>query len=257
MRKELKEHKTYEYDALYQLTKVAGETVYNPYASSVPEFKSTYAQNFSFDADGLGNMTSKVSTETVTPEKSVGDNLNYAFDYVYDENYAHRLLRAGERYYKYDANGNVICEQDGSFDLNGDDNATYHKVTKEADDVYSTDYGWGLFKEDDEDSKSSGGSTQCYKRTYTWNECNQLVSSVDANYSTAYIYGQDGERTNKYTSQSETLYFNKMWTLHTDSGNAIYGGQSAKNIYLGETRIVTKLNSGKNPTYSEEYNKLE
>ena len=46
-----------------------------------------------------------------------------------------------------------------------------------------------------------------------------------------------------------------MWTLHTDSGNNIYGGQSAKNIYLGETRIVTKLNSGENPTYQEEYYK--
>lgn len=33
---------------------------------------------------------------------------------------------------KYDANGNVICEQDGSFCLNGDDSATYHKVTKES-----------------------------------------------------------------------------------------------------------------------------
>ena len=46
-----------------------------------------------------------------------------------------------------------------------------------------------------------------------------------------------------------------MWTLHTDSGNNVYGGQSAKNIYLGETRIVTKLNSGTNPTYQEEYYK--
>lgn len=46
-----------------------------------------------------------------------------------------------------------------------------------------------------------------------------------------------------------------MWTLHTDSGNNVYGGQSAKNIYLGETRIVTKLNSGENPTYQEEYYK--
>ncbi|MGN0729178.1 hypothetical protein [Treponema sp.] len=63
------------------------------------------------------------------------------------------------------------------------------------------------------------------------------------------------QRSNKYTANSETLYFNKMWTLHTDSGNSVYGGQTAKNIYLGETRIVTKLNSGENPTYQEEYYK--
>ena len=46
-----------------------------------------------------------------------------------------------------------------------------------------------------------------------------------------------------------------MWTLHTDSGNALYGGQYAKNIYLGDIRIVTKLNSGKDPTYQEESQK--
>ena len=246
-----KTKQTYSYDNLYQLIKVEGETVYNPYLSSVPEFISSYSQVFSFDTDGLGNMTSKISTETVTPQKSIGDNLNYNFDYVYDENFAHRLVRAGDRYYKYDANGNIICEQDGSFESNGED-VSYHKITQEAENVYSTDYGWGLFKEDNSNSGIKGSR---YCRTYTWNERNQLISSVDSNYSTAYVYGQDGQRSNKYTQSSETLYFNKMWTLHTDSGNNVYGGQSAKNIYLGEIRIVTKLNSGTNPTYQEEYYK--
>ena len=246
-----KTKQTYSYDNLYQLIKVDGETVYNPYLSSMPEFVSNYSQVFRFDSDGLGNMTSKVSKETVTPQKSIGDNLNYNFDYVYDENYAHRLIRAGDRYYKYDANGNIICEQDGSFESNGED-VSYHKITQEAKNVYSTDYGWGLFKENNSSNEIKGSR---YCRTYTWNERNQLISSVDSNYSTAYVYGQDGQRSNKYTQSSETLYFNKMWALHTDSGNNVYGGQSAKNIYLAETRIVTKLNSGENPTYQEEYYK--
>ena len=243
---------TYSYDNLYQLIKVDGETTYNPYQSSVPEFVSTYSQSFAFDADGLGNMTSKISTETVSPHKTIGDNLSYSFDYVYDENFAHRLINAGDRYYKYDSNGNIICEQDGSFESNGEETA-YHKINQEAEGVYSTDYGWGLFKEDKSGSGGIKGTRYC--RTYEWNERNQLVSSVDANCSTAYVYGQDGQRSNKYTQNSETLYFNKMWTLHTDSGNNVYGGQTAKNIYLGETRIVTKLNSGENPTYQEEYYK--
>ena len=248
-----KTKQVYSYDNLYQLIKVDGETTYNPYKSSSPEFVSNYSQLFEFDSDGLGNMTSKVSTETVSPQKSIGDNLNYSFNYVYDENFAHRLVRAGNRYYKYDANGSIICEQDGSFENNGSEDS-YHKITQEADGVYSTDYGWGLFKEDDKGGSGKANRTK-YKRTYKWNERNQLVSSVDDSYSTAYIYGQDGQRSNKYTQNSETLYFNKMWTLHTDSGNNIYGGQTAKNIYLGDTRIVTKLNSGTNPTYQEEYYK--
>ena len=244
-----KTSQTYSYDNLYQLIKVEGETTYNPYRSTVPEFVSNYSQDFVFDELGLGNMTSKVSKESVRPLKKIGDNLNYRFDYIYDENFAHRLVRAGDRYYKYDSNGNIICEQDGSFESNGNDTA-YHKIEQETDDVYSTDYGWGLFKED-----KTGSTTSRYRRTYTWNERNQLISSVDANYSTAYVYGQDGQRSNKYTGNSETLYFNKMWTHHTDSGNSIYGGQTSKNIYLGETRIVTKLNAGKEPTYQEEYYK--
>ncbi len=72
----------------------------------------------------------------------------------------------------------------------------------------------------------------------------------------SYVYGHDGQRTSKYTQSAETLYFNRMWTLRTDSGNSTYGGQTGKNIYLGETRIVTKLNSrGSSATYSEEVHK--
>ena len=112
--------------------------------------------------------------------------------------------------------------------------------------VYSTDNGWGLFRDE---SGDGGYQPRKYRRTYTWNSRNQLVSSVDSNYSTSYVYGQ---RSNKYTQGSETLYFNKMWTLHTDNGNSVYGGQYAKNVYLGETRIVTKLARADQKTAHEE-----
>ena len=243
-----KTRQKYTYDSLYQLIKAEGFTSYNPYSSSVPEFESEYTQEFEFDADGLGNMMSKISTETVTPQKTIGDNLNYSFNYVYDKNYAHRLLSAGDRYYQYDSNGNVTCEQDGNFD---EEDVEYHRATEEADGVYSSDYAWAYFK----DSKKKGSESTRYHRTYAWDEKNRLINSTDSSYNTSYVYGQDGQRSNKYTQSSETLYFNKMWTFHTDSGNSVYGGQTAKNIYLGETRIVTKLNSGTTPTYQEEFYK--
>ena len=242
-----KTEQTYSYDNLYQLINVEGETTYNPSHSVDPEFISKYSQAFSFDTEGLGNMTSKVSKEAVSPDISVGDNLNYNLDYVYDSKYAHRLVRAGTRYYKYDANGNITCEQDGAFE--GEAAEVYRKITQEAEDVYSTDYGWGLVR--DETSGNGVGSTQ-YHRTYSWNEKNQLIGSSDATFTTSYIYGQDGQRSNKYTDSSETLYFNKMWTLHTDSGNRDKGGQFAKNIYLGDTRIVTKLKGYEEKTVHEE-----
>ncbi|MBS7309628.1 MAG: RHS repeat-associated core domain-containing protein [Treponema sp.] len=43
-----------------------------------------------------------------------------------------------------------------------------------------------------------------------------------------------------------------MWTLHIDNGNSVYGGQYAKNVYLGETRIVTKLARADQKTAHEE-----
>ncbi len=242
-----KTQQRYTYDGLYQLTGVQGETVYNPYNSYSPEYESSYSQTFAFDEAGLGNMVSKISSESVSPKKTIGDSLNYEFAYNYDERYAHRLINVGNRYYKYDSNGNIICEKDGSFD---EETEYGYIINKEAEDVYSTEYGWGLYREN-----KTSSSAKTYERTYTWNERNQLISSVDTNYNTAYVYGQDGQRSNKYTASSETVYFNKMWTLHTDSENSMYGGQYAKNIYLGETRIVTKLNSASNPTYQEEYHK--
>ncbi|MCR5289372.1 MAG: RHS repeat-associated core domain-containing protein [Treponema sp.] len=147
--------------------------------------------------------------------------------------------------------GNVIAEQDGSFESNGTD-SSYHEIIDMGNGVYATDYGWGLFKDYD---PNGGVKGKRYCRFYKWNERNQLISSVDARYNTSYVYGQDGQRSNKYTDRAETLYFNRMWTHRIDSGNRTYGGQTAKNIYLGETRIVTKLNSGKDPVYQEEYYK--
>ena len=92
---------SYAYDNLYQLIRVDGSTTYNPYMSPVAEYESTYSQTFTFDAGGLGNMMSKVSTETVNPRKAIGDELNYSFENVYDEKYAHRLIHSGDRYYKF------------------------------------------------------------------------------------------------------------------------------------------------------------
>ncbi|MBR0098256.1 MAG: RHS repeat-associated core domain-containing protein [Treponema sp.] len=238
----------YSYDGLYQLVLAEGETVYNPHKSVNPEFTSTYRQEFSFDQYGLGNMTAKRNSEVVSPDKKIGDDLNYNFDYVYDDNFAHRLVSIGNRYYQYDSNGNVTAEQDGSFD---EETAVYGRaVDVDGNGVKSTDYGWGLFK----DSKSASESER-YKRAYTWDEKNRLIASSDSTYTVSYLYSQDGERTNKYTLTSETLYFSKMWSCHTDAGNATEGGQTSKHIYLGDTRIVTKLNSGTNPTYSEEFNR--
>ncbi len=64
-------------------------TSYEPVAGGVvPEHESTYTQNFTFDI--LGNMTTKTSAETVYPEKTIGDALNYSIDFSCAEGFVHR-----------------------------------------------------------------------------------------------------------------------------------------------------------------------
>ena len=225
----------YTYDSLYQLIKVSGETE-NKYATADrPSYNATYSQTFAFSSDGLCNMTGKVSKESEVLE----DDLNYTLDYTYDSDYAHRAVQAGSRYYRYDANGNLIREQDKSFaDTDSSDEVTYHLIQTEAENVYSTDYAWARMK---------GGSTayastksNYYYRDYTWNERNLLSQTKDDSYTTEYLYGGDGQRAVKRSSVSETLYFNKFFTQRYDDAYQGAGGRMSKHIFLGNDRIVTK-----------------
>ena len=133
--------------------------------------------------------------------------MKYTFDYEYDEKYAHRLIHAGNLYYQYDVNGNVICEQDGSFESNGD-GTSYCKITEEAENVYSSAYGWGLWREE-----VGGKSNGRYRRTYSWNERNQLVCSQDSRYTTTYDENRRWLDTIKTTSATDQILQNMTYNF--------------------------------------------
>ena len=100
---------TYHYDDLYQLIGAEGDSVYRPYG--IAEYTSHYNQDFTYDA--IGNMTSKLSSGRTSPNRSVGDNLNYSYAYSYYPGKAHQAERIGNQYYRYDGSGNVIEEREG------------------------------------------------------------------------------------------------------------------------------------------------
>ncbi len=255
---------TYTYDGLYQLTSVRGESVYNPHRGGVPDYKTTYTQNFSFDSSGLGKMLSKTSSMTVSQGKTLGgDGLVYELDYEYDVDYVHRLKRAGDRYYKYDESGRLLEEKEGETEEAVDTTRLTRTVKKETENVYSQDYGWGLSNEATREAQNaakgsgSGNNTGTssgdsgFKRTYTWDEKGRLIATSDQNADVEYLYGEDNQRAVKSSDTGETLYFNNFWTWSNNS--TVYNGErTAKHIFLGSERIVTKLNSAKYPTYSEE-----
>ncbi|WP_253679443.1 RHS repeat domain-containing protein [Treponema sp. OMZ 788] len=237
---------TYSYDNLYQLISVEGTS--NQYKAkksfgATPVSIAKYKQDFSFD--GIGNMKEKISTTNIPGAQGNSypkAELDYSLAYEYDPAYAHRLIRAGNRYYRYDANGNITAEKDGPFTDEEEFVFTYSYFENE--DVYGTDYGFGL-DAPKETEQSNPQDLFAYRRNYTWNERNLLTKSSDKNYTVHYRYGEDGQRALKYTDEgrSETLYFNNFFTIHipTQDQNNPQGLRVHKHIFVGNSRLVTAM----------------
>ncbi|WP_253687445.1 MULTISPECIES: RHS repeat domain-containing protein [unclassified Treponema] len=253
---------SYSYDNLYQLIKAEGTHKQygginpnpdNPHPSN-PLHTNKYRQTFAFDI--IGNMTNKSSTTNIQGGSISSDDtkLNYEPDYEYDSKYAHRLIRAGNRYYRYDANGNITAEKDGSFTDKEDFTFTYSYFAEH--DVYGVDYGFDLEPpEDDPANLESGGTTSTtptggYRRDYTWNERNLLIKSDDKLNTVIYRYGDDGQRALKFTQQSnsETLYFNNFYSVHqvAHEPNHEHGLRVSKHIFVGNSRLVTAMTHADN-----------
>ena len=251
---------SYTYDNLYQLIGVEGTS--NQYKAiksfgSTPVNVAKYKQDFSFD--GIGNMTKKASTTNIPGSRGNAypkAELDYSLDYEYDHAYAHRLVHAGNRYYRYDANGNITAEKDGPF--TEDDEFIFTYSYDPDTDVYSADYGFGL-DAPKVTEESHPENLFAYRRNYTWNEKNLLTKSSDRSYTVHYRYGEDGQRALKYTEEgrSETLYFNNFYTIHipVQDKNNPQGLRVHKHIFVGNSRLVTAMthtdNNGDNAEQRE------
>ncbi|WP_253824191.1 RHS repeat domain-containing protein [Treponema sp. OMZ 906] len=208
---------------------------------------------------GDGNMTRKVSTTNLPGARGNAypkAELDYSLDYEYDPAYAHRLVHAGNRYYRYDVNGNITAEKDGPF--TEDDEFVFTYSYDPDTDVYGTDYGFGL-DAPKETEESHPENLFAYRRNYTWNEKNLLTKSSDRSYTVHYRYGEDGQRALKYTEEgrSETLYFNNFYTIHipVQDKNNPQGLRVHKHIFVGNSRLVTAMthtdNNGDNAEQRE------
>ncbi len=214
---------SYGYDALYQLTHAEGQISAQKYG--MPDYTSRYTQDFGFDT--IGNLTSKISTLTTTPSKTIGASLDYELDYAYYPGKAHQAERVGDLWYRYDANGNMTEERQGGHSMTPSDEADLSLVG----DVRVANRGFGL-------STGEPSDSHVYERTFTWDEENRLKRSTDAAATVDYRYGSDGERAVKYSSSGETLYFDSLWQMTTDYPNL----RQSKHVYVGEARIATRCN---------------
>ncbi|MDC7239066.1 MAG: hypothetical protein PQJ50_01770 [Spirochaetales bacterium] len=156
-------------------------------------------------------------------------SLDYSSQYSYYADAPHRVEVIGNMYYRYDLNGNTVEERIGGHrPLQEYDHAEYS--FKDDVKVANQAYAW---------SRSSGDTDSVYSRQYTWDEENRLKGTTDPYHWTLYRYDHSGERTLKYSDLGETLYFDSMWGVADTSSTD--GMRQSKNIYVGESRIATKL----------------
>jgi RHS repeat-associated protein len=231
-----KTNQHYTYDDLYQLLTARGDSWgYDRGDLGAVNYHTNYSQTFAFDT--IGNMKSKVSTQTNFIGNN-GQNINYSNTYTRTAGYAHRMDKIGDIYYRYDGNGNVISARQGA-----PAEAGPGALVNEEDGVYSTDYGFALYS----DTASTRPVTQT---NYTWNERNLMTRSESSRHDVQYRYGADGQRAIKYTvnTSSETLYFNNNIFVTLNQNGWIEN----KNIFLGDTRIATKRRRGDNNNYGQE-----
>ena len=255
---------------VFQLTVGSGKTMafenrrgkYKEIGKKVPQAYRVYVEHLFLRSDAgdarifskEGNMTNKLSSTNIPGSQGNSypkAELDYNLDYEYDPAYAHRLIHAGTRYYRYDANGNITAVKDGPFTDEEEYVFTYSYDPET--DVYGTDYGFGL-DAPKETEQANPQDLFAYRRNYTWNERNLLTKSSDRNYTVHYRYGEDGQRALKYTDEgrSETLYFNNFFTIHipTQDQNNPQGLRVHKHIFVGNSRLVTAMthtdNSGDN-----------
>jgi RHS repeat-associated protein len=231
---------SYGYDGLYQLTSAQGTSIYHPLG--LAEYKSDYTQSFAYDA--IGNMESKKSSCATNPSRSVGEDLNYEYAYSYYAGKAHQAEIIGNRYYRYDANGNMTEEREGGHGTGEALAGTLYK----SGDLRMTDTGFGIVRQG---SAQSGSGKAVYCRSYAWDEENRLIRSADNDIAVDYRYGADGQRAAKCAPNGESMYFDPMWAVQTDGPSF----RQMKNVYIGQTRIATRLTlSGERTTGYEKQN---
>ena len=180
-------------------------------------------------------MTSKRSSAEVNPIKTIGAELNYNYEYSYKDEKPHQPSQIGEFHYDYDENGNLTKEY---VPLDYSDNVIIDPTVHDhGNGVSGVAYGFGLDRDDNWKTEEEARAAESYSRSFSWDEENRLTEVRENSKTVNFAYDSDGNRTNKYTTQKETLYFDSMYSVSTEYP----GNRESMNIYLGETRLATRL----------------
>jgi|GEM_PF-2338393 len=180
-------------------------------------------------------MTNKLSIQNATTGKE--ERLNYLLEYQYDPTHPHRATRIGDMNYEYDLNGNLTKKYYDEIGGGGEE----EEETPINNDPNSADEAFGYtWAESDEPENVD--------TEYTWDDENRLKETTINGTVVQYQYNAGGDRTSKLAQgKTEVLYVDRLYQLQI----GVYKDCITKHIFVGETRIVSKI------TYEDLVNNAE
>jgi RHS repeat-associated protein len=237
----------FEYDNLYQLTKATATYEDNTYSSA--KYKNVYTQTYNYDT--IGNMTSKTSLQNDN-RGDVMESLNYSLNYKYNPSRPHQATEIGDMAYYYDFNGNLTGKGKAT-GINGDPNGEgYEQGAIISQDHYVAEdgmSGWdsGAITQTTPDDEKIAETDRSER--YVWNEDNQMVKSTVNGQDCYYSYDTSGQRVVKKGIFGETVYVNMFFEIKDND-------MITKFIFVGESRIVSKLGHKYDDLNGGEYERL-
>jgi RHS repeat-associated protein len=210
---------TYKFDKVGNVTSLVNDVQHarpNEYGGRVEQ---------SFTYDDLYRLTSATGTWFQPP----GKRNEYSYALQYDD--IHNIKSKNQQHWiRNRSDSKPIPQHKTTYVWNYEYGSTKpHAATHIGDRTFFYDSngnqtGW--------DHDRSG-----QRRTIVWDEENRIRSISDNGRTTRFVYDHAGDRIIKTGAQGETVYVNDKWTVRNRS-------VGTKHVYVGTTRIASKLSPG-------------
>ncbi|MCC7522577.1 VCBS repeat-containing protein [Candidatus Uhrbacteria bacterium] len=216
---------TYDPAKLYRLT---GKT------SALPNL--SYAQNLSYVYDAVGNITQLIESGATSVQRTI----NYGYDDLYRLTSAVATgtapgIQGYNQTFSYDALGNILTSDQGSYTYAGTSYANPHAATAIGGLSLTYDNNGNL-------TGTTGSSTSAL----AWDYLNRLDQYAASGTTSTYAYDPSGERIkvaiSTATSTITTFYPSKFYNISS--------GTPTKHVFANGIAIATIIGTGASSTVS-------
>ncbi|WNG15531.1 SpvB/TcaC N-terminal domain-containing protein [Cystobacter fuscus] len=210
---------TYKFDKVGNITSLVNDVQH----ARPNEYGGRVEQGFSYD--DLYRLTSATGTWFQPP----GKHNEYSYVLQYDD--IHNVRSKNQQHWiRNRSDGKPIPQHKTTYAWNYDyGSAKPHAATHVGDRTF--------FYDDNGNQTGWDDDRNGQRRTIVWDEENRIRSISDNGRTTRFVYDDGGDRIIKTGTQGETVYVNDKWTVRNRS-------VGTKHVYVGTTRIASKLSPG-------------